>query len=79
MPRPVLLYVLLLTAIGCQGGEAVLPAAAAPAASPAPVAPVPQMPAVEGEVIGFPGAPVPGLDAHYVTTELGWLGPDDDV
>jgi hypothetical protein len=37
------------------------------------------MPAVEGEVIGFPGAPVPGLDAHYVTTELGWLGPDDDV
>ncbi|MHC5031512.1 MAG: DUF7453 family protein [Planctomycetota bacterium] len=56
-----------------------LPVADTPAASPAPVAAAPQMPAVDGDVIGFPGAPVPGLDAHYVTTELGWLGPDDDV
>ncbi|MHC4164476.1 MAG: hypothetical protein ACYSUM_20325 [Planctomycetota bacterium] len=62
-----------------RGGH---PRRAAPSAAPAPPAPVaaaPQLPAVEGEVIGFPGAPVPGLDAHYVTTELGWLGPDDDV
>jgi hypothetical protein len=39
----------------------------------------PLFPAVEGEVIGLPGAAVPGLDAVYVATELGWLGPDGDV
>lgn len=48
------------------------------AAGPAPDV-EPLLPDVEGEVIGVPGTPVPGLDATHVLTEPGWLGPGDDV
>ncbi|MHC4449429.1 MAG: hypothetical protein ACYS0E_04685 [Planctomycetota bacterium] len=45
---------------------------------PAPQA-QPQQPPVEAEVIGLAGQPVPGLNASYVSTALGWLGPQGDV
>lgn len=41
--------------------------------------PTPQQPAIDAEVIGFPGDPVPGLDAVYVATLLGWIAPEGDV
>jgi hypothetical protein len=37
------------------------------------------MPPATGELIGMPGARVPGLDASYASTGRGWLGPDGDV
>jgi hypothetical protein len=79
----VLSFVLAVAAASCGGASPVaLPGTGAPPASPSPNPPVtsaPLFPAVEGEVIGLPGAAVPGLDAVYVATELGWLGPDGDV
>ncbi len=39
----------------------------------------PQLPDVDGDVIGMPGAEVPGMEAHYVWTGKGWLGEDGDV
>ncbi|MDH3592170.1 MAG: hypothetical protein OER88_09835, partial [Planctomycetota bacterium] len=82
MTRPILVSFVLALGIGCGGGT---PAANEPApaeeapgtATPDPVA-APQMPEVAGEVIGLPGAPVPGLSATYVTTGLGWLGSTED-
>lgn len=87
MSRTILLCLLVGSLIGsiagCAGGaDAVVPAVIAPSATPAEspvVLAEPQMPAVDGEVIGFPGAPVPGLRARYTWTGLGWLGRDDDV
>jgi len=79
-----LVFLALACLLGaCGGGSpaASQPAPAAPAppqASP-PVAAAPLLPDVEGEVIGMPGEPVPGLGANYVWTGLGWLGPQDDV
>lgn len=77
-------WILLLfgVVVGCGGGSTLGNAAEAPIEAPAsndPPAAAPLLPAVEGEIIGFPGAAVPGLDASYVTTGLGWLGADDDV
>jgi hypothetical protein len=78
-------WILLLfgLVVGCGGGGPLDNAAEAPIEAPdsgePPPAATPLLPAVEGEVIGFPGAAVPGLDASYVTTGLGWLGADDDV
>ncbi len=71
----------LFTTIGCGGGTAGTEAGSIDDSGPGsgPTASTPQLPAVTGEVIGRPGAPVPGLNASYVTTEMGWLGPDDDV
>ncbi len=67
----------------CGGASpSVAPAAAQAPAPPQEAPPVvaePLLPAIEGEVIGMPGEPVPGLNANYVWTGLGWLGPDDDV
>lgn len=85
MPRsPLLLLVLLFATVGCGGGDAVVDTSQVaedptPPAPQPPVVPEPQLPAVEGEVIGFPGSDVPGMNASYVVTELGWLGPQDTV
>lgn len=80
MSRTILLCLLVA---GCTGGAdalipTILPPEPPPAENPIVVA-EPLMPAVDGEVIGFPGADVPGLRARYSWTGLGWLGPDDDV
>ena len=37
------------------------------------------MPPLQGELVGMPGTPAPGLGASYVTSGPGWLGPDGDV
>ncbi len=69
--------------LACGGGSTA-PAPSEPAdAGEAPTEttdPVPtfQAPAVEGELIGFPGAQVPGLNATYVSTGAGWLGENED-
>jgi len=84
MRRIVLLVCAACWLAGCGGSAS--PVDPAPAATPEQEAPTPssvlaqpRMPAVDGEVIGYPGTPAPGLRAVYVWTGLGWLGPDDDV
>ena len=47
-----------------------------PAPSPLPVA---LQPPVEAEVFGVQGQRVDGLDATYVSTEMGWIAPDGSV
>ncbi|MEM8883897.1 MAG: hypothetical protein AAGD14_07510 [Planctomycetota bacterium] len=76
-------WILLLVVVAaCGGGSSAEPAPANESEpAPEPPASLPQatQPDVEAEIIGKPGDPVPGLDASYVTTLLGWLAPDGDV
>ncbi len=81
-----IVVVICFALAGCTGGgDGGLGAATTAAAGPAgPVASTglvfePQMPALQGELVGMPGTPAPGLGASYVTTGPGWLGPDGDV
>jgi len=74
---PVTAMLALLTACGGGvGAPGSAPAPADPAPSPAPQEPTPE---IDADVIGMPGARVPGLSANYVTTMLGWLAPEGDV
>ncbi|MHC4952895.1 MAG: hypothetical protein ACYTGZ_03330 [Planctomycetota bacterium] len=70
--------------VACSGG-ATAPGALqetpdAPVSDPDPAPlPTPQQPAVDAEVIGMPGAAIPGLDAIYVSVLPGWIAPDGSV
>jgi len=79
MLRVFMLGGLVLAACGGGAGTSLPAIEQPPAANPPVVSTAPQLPDVDGELIGFPGAEVPGLDAYYIWTGLGWLGPDDDV
>jgi len=63
---------------GSDAGPALQEADPDPDPIPAPL-PIPQQPAIDAEVIGLPGDPVPGLKAVYVATLLGWIAPDGGV
>jgi len=70
---------------GCSGGGDSAPQLQqAPDDSPAPAPlpfprPIAQQPPVDAEVFGVQGQPVDGMDATYVSTELGWIAPDGSV
>ncbi|MHC4939445.1 MAG: TolB-like translocation protein [Planctomycetota bacterium] len=72
---------LVVACVACGGGGGGEPPVheSPPAQFDPPPAPLPQQPPVDAEVIGFPGDPVPGMNATYVSTALGWLGPQGDV
>ena len=80
-PRNLILPIILLC-VACGGGngtadpETETPVQFDPPPEPRATA---SQPPVEAEVIGLPGQVVPGLDATYVTTMLGWLAPEGDV
>ncbi|MGQ0614704.1 MAG: hypothetical protein ACT4PV_13290, partial [Planctomycetaceae bacterium] len=71
---------LFLAVAGCGGASPPPPAPTLPSppALPPPAA-APLLPAAEGDLVGMPGHPVPGMGATYVWTGLGWIGSDGDV
>jgi len=80
-----ILVLLSCMGLACGGGGTDAPQlqqaaddAEDPVPEPLPI-PAAQQPPVDAEVFGVQGQLVDGLDATYVTTELGWIAPDGSV